>query len=67
VQGRRFSRGWAMGEEREASGERFARGKEKNARSWEREDEQGATPLRLTGGPHRGAAAVGQLPSARRR
>jgi hypothetical protein len=49
---------------REASGERFARGKEKNARSWEREDEQGATPLRLTGGPHRGAAVAGQLPSA---
>jgi hypothetical protein len=54
VQGRRFSRGWAMGEEREASGERFVRGKEKNTRSWEREDEQGATPLRPIGGPHRG-------------
>jgi hypothetical protein len=39
---------------REASGERFARGREKNASLWEREDEQGATCLRLTGGPHRG-------------
>jgi hypothetical protein len=39
---------------REASGERFARGREKNASLWEREDEQGVTCLRLTGGPHRG-------------
>jgi hypothetical protein len=39
---------------REASGERFVRGRVKNASSWEREDEQGATCLRLTGGPHRG-------------
>jgi hypothetical protein len=39
---------------REASGERFARGREKNASLWEREDEQGVTCLRLTGGPHQG-------------
>jgi hypothetical protein len=50
---------------REALGERFAQGREKNASSWEREDEQGVTCLRLTGGPHRGrAAAARQLPSA---
>jgi hypothetical protein len=51
---------------REASGERFARGREKNVSSWEREDEQGATTETYRRAPRGGRRRLGNC-SARTR
>jgi hypothetical protein len=62
---RRFSCSRAM-EEEGASGERFAREREKNASSWERGDEQGATTETYRRAPRGGRRQLGNC-SARTR